>query len=70
MELKDVRHNQTVTLATDAEFRGYVFGRCMNDDPVLGPVIMLFVKEPGKTGRHGVTIIPLVWLVKVQTVLR
>jgi hypothetical protein len=70
MELKNLGHNQTVQLASDHEFRGYVFGRSTPDDPVLGVVILVNVKEAGKTGRHGVTLVPLSDLEPVKTVYR
>lgn len=70
MELKNLWHNQTVQLASDREFRGYVFGRSTPDDPVLGVVILVNVKEASKTGRHGVTLVPLSDLEPVKAVYR
>jgi len=65
MEMKDVQHNQTVGLASDAEFRGIIWGESAPPDLILGPVMLVYTKAPGATGKHGCTLIPLAQLVKV-----
>jgi hypothetical protein len=70
MELMELRHNQTVKLASDDAFRGIVYGQSTPDDPAAGPVILVCVQEPGQTGRHGVTLVPLADLRPVKGLMR
>jgi len=70
MDMKDVQHNQTVGIKADAAFRGIVWGESTPPDPARGAVMLVYTKEPGATGKHGCTLIPLAELVAVKVVLR
>jgi hypothetical protein len=71
MEAKHLTQiNQTVGLASDAEFRGIVWGESAPADPVKGPVMLVLTKVPGATGKHGCTLIALADLVVVKAVMR
>lgn len=62
MELKDVRANDTLTLASDPDFRGYVVGVLELREP--GPIqLLMVIAKPGKTGKTGHRPFPLADLV-------
>lgn len=59
MNLDDLTYNGTVQLKSDAAFRGYVVGRCLLPDPMLGDLIVIAVSKPGATGKRGNVRLPL-----------
>jgi hypothetical protein len=72
MDLQDLSPNQAVGLADDAAFRGYFYGQSTPDDPVLGEVAVVYVKEPGQSGlkQGSVRLMAAALLVKVRSVMR
>ncbi len=72
MEPKDLTPNQTVGLAQDAAFRGYYYGTTTAPDLTLGEIAIVYVSEPGASGRKQgvVTMFPVRELVAVKRVMR
>lgn len=50
MVMLNLLHNEEVGLESDHAFRGYYAGRMEKPHPELGAMVMLVVKDPGKTG--------------------
>jgi hypothetical protein len=69
IRLKNV-FNMSVSLKSDPAFLGYLFGESYPPDPVLGPVMVVYIKEQGATGKRGIRLFPLSDLVKVERVMR
>lgn len=72
MELKELSNNQTVGLAMDVKFRAIFWGPYVPDDPELGQLALVYVEEPGETGKKkgAAVTMPINLLVAVQRVWR
>jgi len=72
MQPKDFQNNQTVGLASDPAFRAIFWAQSTPDDPVLGPVALVCVTEPGQTGKKkgAATIVAFAHLVAVKRIMR
>lgn len=72
MQEQDFQNNQTVGLASDPAFRAIYWARSTPDDPVLGPVALVCVTDPGLTGKKkgAATIVAMAHLVAVQRLMR
>ncbi len=72
MELQELQNNQTVGLASDPAFRAIFWGQSQPDDPVLGPAALVYVSEPGQTGKTkgASTIVAICHLVAIKRVMR
>lgn len=72
MQVQDLYPNQTVGLLSDAVFRGVFYGLINPPDEALGEIGLVYVKEPGATGRKqgAVTKFPVSDMARVGRIMR